>query len=547
MKGFIRNYMEQSNWYKNAIFYEVNLRSFMDGNSDGIGDINGLTKKLGYLKQLGIDCVWLLPIYPSPRKDDGYDIADYYSIDPVYGSLNEFRRLVKEIHKHRMHIVIDLVVNHTSDEHPWFQSARSNPNSPYHNYYVWSDADTLYQDARIIFVDTEKSNWTWDELAGKYYWHRFYASQPDLNYENPAVRSEMLNIIRFWLELGIDGFRVDAVPYLFEKDGTNCENLPETHEYLKKIREFLDYNFPGKILICEANQLPDDVVEYLGNDDEFQMAFHFPLMPKIFMALRSGDKTPIEETITNTPAIPENCQWGTFLRNHDELTLEMVTAAERDWMWQEYAPDPAMRLNLGIRRRLAPLLDNEQKKIELAYNILFSLPGSPFIYYGDEIGMGDDLSLPDRDGVRTPMQWNTSANAGFSQQPNLSTPVITDPAYSPAQVNVQKNIDDKNSLWHQIQRLSQIRKEEGVFQSNEISLLDHEDKRILAFCRSNKAEEMLFVHNLSASTVEFRSRNPLADTTSLIDLIANQKFQVENSILAVTLQPHQSLYLKPKG
>lgn len=340
MKGFIRKYMEQSTWYKNAIFYEVNLRSFMDGNNDGIGDLNGLTKKLGYLKRLGVDCIWLLPIYPSPRKDDGYDIADYYSIDPAYGSLNEFRRLVKEIHEHGMHIVIDLVVNHTSDEHPWFQSARSDPNSPYHNYYVWSDTDTLYQDARIIFVDSEKSNWTWDELAAKYYWHRFYASQPDLNYENPAVRSEMLNIIRFWLELGIDGFRVDAVPYLFEKDGTNCENLPETHEYLKLLRAFIDKNYPGKLLICEANQLPEDVVKYLGSDDEFHMAFHFPLMPKIFMALRSGDKTPIEETIKNTPSIPENCQWGTFLRNHDELTLEMVTPAERDWMWQEYAPRP---------------------------------------------------------------------------------------------------------------------------------------------------------------------------------------------------------------
>lgn len=538
--------MEQSNWYKNAVFYEVNLRSFMDGNSDGIGDISGLTKKLDYLKRLGIDCVWLLPIYPSPRKDDGYDIADYYSIDPSYGSLNEFRRLVKEIHKHRMHIVIDLVVNHTSDEHPWFQSARSDPHSPYHNYYVWSDTDTLYQDARIIFVDTEKSNWTWDELAGKYYWHRFYASQPDLNYENPAVRSEMLNIIRFWSELGIDGFRVDAVPYLFEKDGTNCENLPETHEYLKKIREFLDYNFPGKILICEANQLPDDVVKYLGSGDEFHMAFHFPLMPKIFMALRSSDKTPIEETIKNTPAIPENCQWGTFLRNHDELTLEMVTAAERDWMWQEYAPDPAMRLNIGIRRRLAPLLDNNQKKIELAYNILFSLPGSPFIYYGDEIGMGDDLSLPDRDGVRTPMQWNTSPNAGFSKTTKLKTPVLSDPVYSPAQVSVQKSLDDSDSLWHRIQDLINIHKNERVFQSNEIRLLGHEDKRVLAFIRENESDEMIFVHNLAPSKIEGSIQVPYTQTTHFIDLISKQEYQLENARLGLTLQPYQSLYLKAK-
>ncbi|KAF0111970.1 MAG: trehalose synthase [Chloroflexi bacterium] len=538
--------MQQPNWYKNSVFYEIYLRSYMDGNNDGVGDFIGLTKRLGYLKRLGVDCIWLLPIYPSPRLDDGYDIADYYSIDPDYGSLNDFKKLVKEVHKRNMRVVIDLVVNHTSDQHPWFQSARSDPNSPYYNYYVWSDSDQRYQDARIIFLDSEKSNWTWDEKTQKYYWHRFYSSQPDLNYENPAVREEMLNIIRFWLDLGIDGFRVDAVPYLFQKDGTDCENLPETHEFLKKIREFVDNNFPGRILICEANQRPKDVVKYLGREDEFHMAFHFPMMPRIFQALRSCDKTHVEETIKQTPTIPASCQWGTFLRNHDELTLEMVTNEEREWLWREYAPDPKMRLNLGIRRRLAPLLDNNQGKIELAYSLLFSLPGSPFIYYGDEIGMGDNISLPDRDGVRTPMQWDTTLNAGFTKTNQNNNPVISDPEFAPAMVNVQKNINERHSLWHKVKRLIKIRKKEPALQTNEITLLNIEDKRVLAFIRTNACERLIIIHNLSNSRIDFNFDYPAAEAKTYIDLISQIEIGMTIASVKGTLEPYQSLWLKPK-
>lgn len=536
--------MEQSKWYKNAIFYEIYLRSYKDGNNDGIGDISGLKDKLDYIKALGVDCIWLLPIYPSPRKDDGYDIADYYSIDPVYGTLEEFKELVNLVHRKGMRIVMDLVVNHTSDQHPWFQSARMDPNSPYRDYYVWSDTDQKYQDARIIFIDIEKSNWTWDSAAKKYYWHRFYSSQPDLNYENPKVKGEMLNIIGYWLDLGIDGFRVDAVPYLFEKDGTNCENLPETHEYLKEVRHFVDQNYPGKILFCEANQLPTDVVEYLGNDDEFHMAFHFPLMPKIFMGLRLEDKTPVEETIMDIPPIPQNCQWGTFLRNHDELTLEMVTPEDRDWMWQEYAPEPRMRLNLGIRRRLAPLLDNNQGKIELAYNILFSLPGSPFIYYGDEIGMGEDLSLPDRDGVRTPMQWDDSVHGGFSKMEKIPMPVIADPMYAPERVNVSRNIENQYSLWHHIRRMINIRKQETVFLSNDISFLDTQDKRIMALIRKNEDEELYFIHNLSDANVELSPSTLAKDKILLKDLMTGVVFTTHQNSKNMTLNPWQSFILK---
>lgn len=397
--------MSDSLWYKNAVFYEVYVRAFYDSNADGHGDLNGLARKLDYLQSLGVDCLWLLPIYPSPLKDDGYDISDYTGIHPDYGTLDDFKNLLEAAHARNIQLIMDLVINHTSDQHPWFQAARSDRGSPYRAYYVWSDTDKKYSQARIIFVDTEKSNWTWDEAAGQYFWHRFYSSQPDLNFDNPAVRAEFLRIIRFWLDLGVDGFRVDAVPYIFEREGTNCENLPETHAFLKEIRAFVDQNYPGRLLLCEANQWPQEVRSYFGDGDEFHMAFHFPLMPRIFMALRRADASPVKWALSHTPSIPGNCQWCTFLRNHDELTLEMVTEEERGWMWEEYAPDPHMRLNLGIRRRLAPLLDNDPRKIGLAFSLLFTLPGTPVIYYGDEIGMGDNLSLPDRNGVRTPMQW----------------------------------------------------------------------------------------------------------------------------------------------
>jgi len=536
--------MQRQEWYKNTIFYEINLRAFMDGNNDGIGDLLGLISKLDYLQQLGVDCLWLMPIYPSPRKDSGYDISDYCSIDSVYGSVDIFHRLIEETHKRHMRIVMDLVVNHTSDQHPWFQSARQSPKSPYRDYYVWSDSEDLYKDARIIFLDTEKSNWAWDDKAQQYYWHRFYSSQPDLNYRNPAVRKEMLNIIRFWSEFGIDGFRVDAVPYLFEEDGTNCENLPETHAYLKTIRKYIERNFPGTVLICEANQPPIDVIEYLGNGDEFHLAFHFPLMPKIFLALRKADKYPLEEVIKTTPILPNNCQWGTFLRNHDELTLEMVTDEERDWMWQEYAPDPLMRLNLGIRRRLAPLLDNNTNKIMLAYNLLFSLPGSPFIYYGDEIGMGDNISLPDREGVRTPMQWDLSINAGFSTNESLATPVISSPLYSKTKVNVQNNIDNPSSIWRRLQNLIKIRKSEIVFDANNIELMQSNDDRVLAFTRKNREEEVLFIHNLCDKVVKYSHQLFQTEECYFIDLISNKTIKTREGYLQISLQPFQSMFMK---
>ncbi len=539
--------MENRYWYKNAVFYEVYVRSFMDSNGDGIGDLNGLTSKIGYLKDMGVDCVWLLPVFVSPRLDDGYDIANYYAIDPDYGMLADFHNLVEEIHAQDMKIIMDLVVNHTSDQHPWFQSARADRSSPYRDYYVWSDTDRKYQDARIIFLDTEKSNWTWDEQAGQYFWHRFYSSQPDLNYDNPEVQAEMLKVMQYWLDLGIDGFRVDAVPYLFEREGTNCENLPETHAFLKRMRSYVDTHYPGKVLICEANQPPQDVVEYLGNDDEFHMAFHFPLMPKMFMGMRAHDKAPIEEVLLDTPAIPANCQWATFLRNHDELTLEMVTNAERDWMWNEYAPEPGMRLNLGIRRRLAPLLDNHPGKIELAHNLLFSMPGSPFLYYGDEIGMGDNLNLPDRDGVRTPMQWDESVNAGFSTAEELSTPVISSAEYAPERVNLHDTLLAPHSIWKKIQHLIKIRKQEKVFGGINLSLLIGEDPRVLAFRRTNEGENILFFHNMSDAGVKIHLHNPLENTSRFVDLITKSGYETEQGMLHFNLGPFQSVFLKPKG
>ncbi len=452
-------------WYKDAIFYEVHVRAFCDGDADGRGDLRGLISKLDYLKDLGVDCIWLLPIYPSPLKDDGYDISDYYNIAPAYGTVEDFRSLLDQAHARGLHVIMDLVLNHTSDQHPWFQAGRADRSSPYRDYYVWSDTDQKYSGARIIFLDTEKSNWTWDATAGQYFWHRFYSCQPDLNYDNPAVRGEMINVMRFWLKMGIDGFRADAVPYLFEREGTNCENLPETHAYLKEIRRALDQEFPGRILLAEANQWPEDTRAYFGDGDEFQMGFHFPVMPRIFMALRQADRTPLVWILGRTPPIPDNCQWCTFLRNHDELTLEMVTEEERQWMWQEYAPEPRMRLNLGIRRRLAPLLDDDRRKIELANSLLFTLPGSSILYYGDEIGMGDNIWLPDRNGVRTPMQWTSAVNAGFSSAApkSLYLPLIDNSVYGPAHINVADERAHPDSLLNRLRRLIAVRKQHPAF------------------------------------------------------------------------------------
>ena len=490
---------EKSLWYKEIIFYEVYVRAFFDSNGDGHGDLAGLTQKLDYLQELGVGCLWLLPIYPSPLRDDGYDIADYYGILKEYGTAQDFRTLLEEAHRRGMRVIADLVLNHTSDQHPWFQAARADRNSPYRDYYVWSDSDQKYSAARIIFLDTEKSNWTWDEPAGQYFWHRFYSTQPDLNYDNPAVRAEMLKVMRYWLDMGVDGFRADAVPYLIERDGTNCENLPETHQYLKELRRGLEENHPGKILLCEANQWPEDVRPYFGDGDEFHMGFHFPVMPRIYMAIKKGDGTPIRWILERTPPIPETCQWATFLRNHDELTLEMVTEEERQWMWQEYAPERRMRLNLGIRRRLAPLLDNDRRKIELAYSLLFSLPGSPVLYYGDEIGMGDDIWQPDRNGVRTPMQWDAGFNGGFSTaaEEKLYAPVITSPGYSPADLNISSQRADPGSLYNTIRRMIDVRKAHPAFGTGSLEWAPVRAPSIIAYIRRLPSETILCVHNLS--------------------------------------------------
>lgn len=493
-----------TDWYKDAVFYELHVRAFQDGTGDGRGDFRGLITRLDYLKNLGVDCLWLLPFYPSPLKDDGYDIADFYDVHPDYGTLDDLKRFLEEAHARGIRVIADLVVNHVSDQHHWFQEARKGRDNPYHDYFVWSDTGTEYAGARIIFIDTEKSNWTWDPVAERYYWHRFFSQQPDLNYDNPKVRQEMKNVIRFWLGLGLDGFRVDAVPYLFEREGTNCENLPESHAYLAEIRKLVDDEFPGKVLLAEANQWPEDVVQYFGTDEkpEFHMCFHFPVMPRLFMALRREDGTPIREIMTrHTPTLPAFGQWATFLRNHDELTLEMVTDEERDYMYSEYAKDPRMKLNLGIRRRLAPLLDNSRRRIELLHALLFCLPGSPILYYGDEIGMGDNIFLGDRNGVRTPMQWSLDRNGGFSKADynQLYAPVIADPVYGYQTVNVESQERNEFSLLHWMRRLIQTRRRFPAFHRGDIRFLKTGNRKVLAFLRTYGEQRLLCAFNLARS------------------------------------------------
>jgi maltose alpha-D-glucosyltransferase / alpha-amylase len=486
-------------WYKRAVFYEVLIRGFADSNNDGTGDIPGLTGKLDYLKWLGVDCIWLLPIYESPLRDGGYDIADFFRVLPEFGDLGDFVELIEAAHAHGIRVIADLVMNHTSDQHPWFQASRSDPEGPYGDFYVWSDTDDAYQDARIIFVDTETSNWTWDATRQQYFWHRFFSHQPDLNFDNPAVQDAMLEVLRFWLDLGIDGFRLDAVPYLFEEEGTNCENLPLTHAYLKRIRKEVDQLYPDRVLLAEANQWPADVVEYFGQGDECQMAFHFPVMPRIFMAVRRETRYPISEVLAQTPAIPDNCQWGIFLRNHDELTLEMVTDEERDYMYAEYARDPRMRANIGIRRRLAPLLDNSRDQIEIFTALLMSLPGSPVLYYGDEIGMGDNFYLGDRDGVRTPMQWTPDRNAGFSttDPQRLYLPIIMDPIYGHAVINVESQMRSSTSLLQWTKRVIDVRKLHPAFGMGSYEELTGSNPSVLAFVREFGDDVVLCVNNLS--------------------------------------------------
>jgi maltose alpha-D-glucosyltransferase/alpha-amylase len=490
-------------WFKRAVFYEVLIRGFADSNGDGTGDLKGLTSKLDYLQWLGVDCIWLLPIYESPLRDGGYDISDFMKVLPEFGDLGDFVQLVDEAHKRGMRIIADLVMNHSSDQHPWFQASREDPDGPFGDYYVWSDTDEPYSDARIIFVDTETSNWTWDPVRKQYYWHRFFSHQPDLNYENPAVQEAMIDVLKFWLDLGIDGFRMDAIPYLFEDEGTNCENRPRSHEYLKRVRKEVEDNYPDRVLLAEANQWPEDVVEYFGEHEtggnECHMAFHFPLMPRLFMAVRRESRYPISEILANTPSIPENCQWGIFLRNHDELTLEMVTDEERDYMYAEYAKDPRMKSNIGIARRLAPLLENSRDQIELFTGLLLSLPGSPVLYYGDEIGMGDNIYLGDRDGVRTPMQWNADRNAGFStaDPQALYLPAILDPVYGYQALNVEAQMRSSSSLLNWTRKMLAVRKQHPVFGMGSYEELGTSNPSVLAFVREFGDDKVLCVNNLS--------------------------------------------------
>src|SRR4051812_41550253 len=488
-------------WFKRAVFYEIHIRGFFDGNDDGSGDFRGLMDKLDYLEWLGVDCLWLLPMYESPLRDGGYDISNFFSLHPDYGSVEDFREFVEQAHQRGMRVIADLVMNHTSADHPWFVESRADPAGPKGDWYVWSETDERYPEARIIFIDAEPSNWTLDQLRGEYYWHRFFHHQPDLNYENPEVQEAMLEVLRFWLDLGIDGFRLDAVPYLFERDGTNGENLPETHEYLKRVRAEVDARYPDRLLLAEANQWPEDVVDYFGDGDECQMCFHFPVMPRMFMALRREDSTPIYEILDRTPKIPDNCQWGLFLRNHDELTLEMVTDEERDYMYEEYAKDPRMKLNLGIRRRLAPLLDAGRDEAELLHAILFSLPGSPVLYYGDEIGMGDNVYLGDRDGVRTPMQWSPDRNGGFSRADpaRLFLPAVADPIYGFDAVNVEAQERSPSSLLNWMKRLIAVRQQHKSFGRGTLRFLYPGNRKVLAYIREHEGEVTLCVANLSRS------------------------------------------------
>ena len=492
---------EDNLWYKDAVIYQLHVRTFCDSNGDGIGDFVGLTQRLDYLQELGTNTIWLLPFYPSPLRDDGYDIADYTTVHPSYGTLDDFKAFLTAAHNRGLRVVIEMVMNHTSDQHPWFQEARSSRDNPKRDWYVWSDTDTKYQGVRIIFIDTELSNWTWDPVSKSYYWHRFFYHQPDLNFDNPEVFEAMWEITKFWLDMGVDGFRLDAVPYLVEREGTSCENLPETHAIIKEIRKRLDQFYPGRMLLAEANQWPADVRAYFGDGDEFHTAFHFPLMPRMFMAVKLEDRKPIIEILDQTPPIPANCQWCIFLRNHDELTLEMVTDIERDYMYDEYATDKTMRINLGIRRRLAPMMENDRRRIELLNGLLMSMPGTPIIYYGDEIGMGDNIYLGDRNGVRTPMQWNGGTNAGFSfaDPERLYSPLISNSVYGYQVVNVDSQRRFSHSLLSWMKALIKTRNSYRVFSRGTMEFLRPSNHRVLAYIRELGNEKILVVNNLASS------------------------------------------------
>ena len=530
---------DNQNWYLNAIFYQVYVRAFCDSNGDGHGDLQGLISKLDYIQSLGVDCIWLMPIYPSPLRDDGYDISNFTDVLREYGTLADFKALVDGAHARGMRIITDLVLNHTSDQHPWFQASRSDRASTFRDYYVWSDTDQKYQDARIIFIDTQKSNWSWDEKAGQYFWHRFYPTQPDLNYDNPAVRTEMMRVMRFWLDLGIDGFRADAIPYLYERNGTNCENLPETHAFLKNVRAFLDKNYPGRILLGEANQWPEDVRPYFADGNEVHMNFHFPLMPRLYLAMHEQDAAPLKWVFERTPSIPENCQWCTFLRNHDELTLEMVTDEERDMLWRAYAPDPQMRLNLGIRRRLARLMGNDPRRIRLLNALLYSLPGTPILYYGDEIGMGDNIELPDRNGVRTPMQWDETRSSGFStaKPDQFYAPLINTAPFDFRSVNVVAQDNDPDSLLNFMRMLISQRKAHPELASGTLEWVETENPGVAAFTRQMEGKGIFAIFNLSDTSRSARIPRELRMEPRL-DLLGSYLRIVPDST-NVNLKPYQ--------
>ena len=529
-------------WYKDALIYEVHVRAFADSNGDGIGDLVGLTERLPYLQDLGVTCLWLLPFYPSPLRDDGYDIADYTSINPIYGTLDDFKRFLEQAHSRNIRVLTELVLNHTSDQHPWFQRARRAPRgSPERDFYVWSDVDTRYVGTRVIFVDTEKSNWTLDPVAGQYFWHRFFSHQPDLNFDNPAVFDAVVDVMRFWLDLGVDALRLDAIPYLIEREGTINENLPETHDVLKRLRREMDARYEGRVLLAEANQWPSDVRAYFGDGDECHMCFHFPLMPRMFMALRQEERHPVVEIMNGSPEIPETCQWAIFLRNHDELTLEMVTDEERDYMYSQYAADPQMRLNLGIRRRLAPLMENSRARIELMNSLLFSMPGTPIIYYGDEIGMGDNVYLGDRNGVRTPMQWSSDRNAGFSRADpaRLYYPVIMDPIYGYEAINVEAQERSPASLLHWMKRMISLRRQLKVFGRGSIEFIRTDNRKVLTYIRRYENQLVLCVANL-ARTVQPVSI-PLAQFAGLtpVEMLGQAQFpRLSDQPYFLTLAPY---------
>ncbi len=538
---------DQPLWYKDAIIYQLHVRTFCDSNSDGIGDFPGLMQKLDYLQDLGINVIWLLPFFPSPLRDDGYDIANYRAIHPNYGTLEDFKAFLSAAHARGIRVIIEMVLNHTSDQHPWFQESRSSRDNPKRDWYVWSDTDDRYRGVRIIFLDTEMSNWAWDPVSKSYYWHRFFNHQPDLNYDNPAVFEEMWYVMKFWLEMGVDAFRLDAVPYLIERDGTNCENLPETHAVIRELRKRLDQAFPDRMLLAEANQWPADVRAYFGDGDEFHMAFHFPLMPRIFMAVQLEDRKPIIEILEQTPQIPETCQWVTFLRNHDELTLEMVTDIERDYMYDTYARDKTMRLNLGIRRRLAPMMDNDRRRIQLLNVLIMSLPGTPVLYYGDEIGMGDNVYLGDRNGVRTPMQWNGGWNGGFSaaDPERLYSPLISNPVFGYQAINVEAQKRSPHSLLYWMKRLIEVRKASNVFSRGSIEFLQPSNHRVLAYIRELGAEKVLAVNNLSSSAqaVELDLRNHKGSI--LIELASRNLFpRIGDHPYLLTLGPYQTFWFR---